>query len=125
MVAALGMFNTLTISLLERIKEIALMKILGMRKVDIRAIFLTESVIIGTVGGFLGIILGVALGSIANSILNHFAKLAGADQASVFYFAPLFIIGMIIFASLVGLSTGLYPARRATKVNALDVLRYE
>jgi len=125
MVAALGMFNTLTISLLERIKEIALMKILGMRKTDIRSIFLTESVIIGTVGGFFGIILGIALGSIANSILNHFAKLAGADQASVFYFAPLFIIGMIIFASLVGLSTGLYPARRATKVNALDVLRYE
>lgn len=124
-VAALGMFNTLTISLLERTKEIALMKILGMRKGDINRVFLTEAIILGIFGGILGIITGIIWGTIANLILNYFAVKAGGDPVSVFYYSPLFLIGMVIFSLLIGLLTGIYPARRATKVNALDVLRYE
>jgi len=124
-VAALGMFNTLTISLLERIKEIALMKILGMSKRDIDHLFLTESILIGITGGICGMIWGIILGSIANLILNHYAVKAGGDPVSVFYFSPLFMTGIFIFSILLGFLTGVYPARRATKVNALDVLRYE
>lgn len=124
-VAALGMFNTLTISLLERVKEIALMKILGMKKRDINNIFLTESILIGLLGGIVGMIVGVVLGDIANSVLNHYAVQAGGDPVGVFYYSPIFMTGMFIFSILLGLLTGLYPARRATRVNALDVLRYE
>jgi putative ABC transport system permease protein len=124
-VAALGMFNTLTISLLERVKEIALMKILGMKKRDINNIFLTESILIGLLGGVAGMVVGVILGNIANSILNHYAAKAGGDPVSVFYYSPIFMTGMLVFSILLGFFTGLYPARRATRVNALDVLRYE
>jgi len=85
-VASIGMFNTLTISLLERTKEIALMKILGMKKNDIRNIFLTEAVIFGIVGGVTGILVGDALSKIANSILNYFALKSGGNSVSVFYY---------------------------------------
>ncbi|PIT97316.1 hypothetical protein COT77_02160 [Candidatus Berkelbacteria bacterium CG10_big_fil_rev_8_21_14_0_10_41_12] len=124
-VAALGMFNTLTISLLERTKEVALLKILGTKKEDVSKIFLVEALAVGTVGGALGIILGYVLGIIANSILNHLAIQAGGEMIKVFAYPLTFLLGVFIFSFIVGLLTGLYPARRATKINALDVLRYE
>jgi len=124
-VAALGMFNTLTISLLERIKEIALMKILGMKKKDINNLFLAEAIVLGVIGGTIGMVVGIAFGTVANQILNFFAKRAGGDPVQVFYFSPLFLIGIFLFSILLGLITGLYPAKRAARVNPLDVLRYE
>ena len=124
-VASLGMFNTLTISLMERMKEIALMKILGIKKKDVRSVFITESVIFGIVGGILGILLWIALSKIANSVLNYFAINAGADKVDVFYFPFWFILIIFAFSVLIGFLTGLYPSRRAAKVAPLDVMRYE
>lgn len=124
-VAILGMFNTLTISLLERIKEIALLKMLGMRKNDIKKIFLTESLLMGITGGLAGIMVGFAFGKLADYSLNYFALTAGGDAVSVFYF-PLGLTLTIFFVSFViGILSGLYPAQKAIKVRALDVLRYE
>lgn len=125
LVALLGMFNTLTISLLERIKEVALMKILGMNRKDVSNLFITEALTLGMVGGIVGIIWGMILGKIANSILNIFATRAGGDAVSVFYYPWSLLLGVALVAILVGFITGIYPARRAAKVNALDVLRYE
>ncbi|OGD64220.1 hypothetical protein A2215_04185 [Candidatus Berkelbacteria bacterium RIFOXYA2_FULL_43_10] len=125
LVASLGMFNTLTISLLERMKEVALLKILGMKKRDISIIFLTESIIFGIFGGFIGIIIGFGLGGIISSIFNAYALRAGGNRIELFY-APLwFIIVMVAFSVGVGLLTGLYPSRRASRVAPLDVIRYE
>jgi ABC-type antimicrobial peptide transport system permease subunit len=124
-VAVLGMFNTLTISLLERIKEIALLKMLGMKKRDINSIFLTESVILGFSGGTLGLGLGIGACQVANAILNHYARSMGGEAVSVFYFPISFIITIMAVSLLTGFLTGLYPARRAVKIKALDVLRYE
>jgi putative ABC transport system permease protein len=124
-VAMLGMFNTLTISLLERIKEIALMKMLGMRRKDINRIFLTESMMLGLFGGVLGLLLGIISGKAANSILNHYAISRGAEAAVVFYSPTRFIIVIVLLSLIIGFLTGLYPARRAMKVKPLDVLRYE
>lgn len=124
-VASIGMFNTLTISLLERTKEIALMKILGMKKKDIRNIFLTEALIFGLIGGLLGLTFSFVLSQISNSILNHFAVQAGGDSVKLYFYPIWFIAVIIFFALLIGFLTGFYPARRATKLDALDVLRYE
>ena len=125
LVALLGMFNTLTISLLERIKEVALMKILGMSRRDIRNLFIAEALSLGLAGGILGIIWGVILGTVTNAILNFFAVRAGGESVSLFYYSFIFILSVIIIAVLVGFVTGIYPARRAAKVNPLDILRYE
>jgi ABC-type antimicrobial peptide transport system permease subunit len=124
-VAILGMFNTLTISLLERIKEVALMKMLGMRRKDINSIFLTESVLLGLAGGIFGMLLGVLAGKIVNLILNHYARNMGGEAVTVFYSPVIFIVAIVAVSILVGFLTGIYPARRAVKVKALDVLRYE
>lgn len=124
-VATLGMFNTLTISLLERTKEVALLKILGMRNRDISSIFLTEAISIGTFGGLIGLAWGYLLGLIANDVFNYFATKSGGQPVSVFLFPLWFMLSMLIFAVFIGFLTGIYPARRATKINALDVLRYE
>ena len=124
-VAALGMFNTLTISLLERTKEVALLKILGMRNRDISAVFLTEAMSIGIFGGVVGVVSGYLLGLLANSMFNYFAMKAGGESVSVFYFPLWFVLSIWAFAVVLGIVTGIYPARRATKIKALDVLRYE
>lgn len=124
-VAALGMFNTLTISLMERIREIALMKVLGMGKKDIRSIFITEAAMLGIFGGVVGVLAGYLMSLLANGILNRIAINAGGEPANIFYLPAWFVITVILFSLLIGFLTGLYPARRASRINALDVMRYE
>lgn len=124
-VASLGMFNTLTISLLERTKEVALLKILGMRAKSIMKVFTVEALVMGILGGIFGILLGIGIGKVINAILNSYALKAGGDAVAVFYFPVWFLIVVFIFAVLIGFFCGLYPAIRATRINALDVLRYE
>jgi len=65
------------------------------------------------------------LNNIANKIFNHYAAAAGAENISLFLTPMWFLIATFAFAFVVGILTGLYPARRATRVHALDVLRYE
>lgn len=124
-VAALGTFNTLTISLLERIREVGLMKALGMRNRDIYKLFLLESLIIGVFGGILGLGVGVILGKAINLLLLILANRSGAEVISLFSTPWSFALGVAFFSILVGFLTGLYPAKRAVKINALDALKYE
>jgi len=124
-VASLGMFNTLTISLLERMKEISLMKMLGMRRKDVRDLFITEAVIIGMIGGVTGVFIGFVLQEIINTSLNRYALSAGGDPVSIFYLPIWFIIAMLLFSFCVGILTGIYPSYRASRVNPLDVVRFE
>lgn len=125
LVASIGMFNTMTISLLERIKEIGVMRALGAGDQDIWKLFLTEAWIIGIGGSILGVVVGIGSSQVANLVFNIFAKTLGGEAQSVFLFPPVLVVGMIIFAQLVAVATGLYPAYRAVKVNPLDALRYE
>lgn len=124
-VSAIGMFNTMTIALLERIQEIGIMKSLGASKSDIWKLFLVESVIIGFLGGVSGIIIGILGGKFLNYGINKLASSLGGQEINLFYTPQEFILGVLIFATIVGFLTGLYPARRASKLNALDALRYK
>jgi ABC-type antimicrobial peptide transport system permease subunit len=124
-VAALGAFNTLTISLLERIREVGLFKALGMKNKDIYKLFMAESFIIGLSGGVLGLFIGESLGLAINMILTILAKRAGTDSITVFLTPFSFAVSVAIFSIIVGFLTGWYPARRAVKLNPLDALRYE
>ena len=124
-VAALGTFNTLTISLLERTREVGLFKALGMRNKDIYKLFLAESIYIGIFGGILGLLIGLGIGDILNSVLAYLADKSGADKISVFITPGTFVAWTALFSLFVGFLTGWYPARRAVKISALDALRNE
>ncbi len=124
-VASLGMFNTLTVSLLERTREIGLLKAMGMKSREVRDLFLAESMIMGTFGGVSGIIIGVLLGKIIELGLGVYAVSQGAGGLKLVQMPFLFASSIILLAFTVGILTGLYPARRATKISALNALRYE
>lgn len=124
-VAALGMFNTLTVSLLERTREVGLMKAMGMKSSEVQELFLTESMMMGFFGGILGIILGWFLGKLIGIFLSLFSIFKGVGFVDVSYIPLPFILVIILLSLLVGLVTGIYPAKRATKISALNALRYE
>lgn len=124
-VASLGMFNTLTVSLLERTREVGLMKSMGMRSFEVRELFLTESMIIGLAGGTLGLLLGIIGGKILSLALSVLSISQGSDFINVSIVPWNFAIAIILTSLVVGFLTGLYPARRATRISALNALRYE
>lgn len=125
LVAVLGMFNTLTVSLLERTREVGVLKSNGAVMRDIWRIFLSEALAISFVGGVLGILFGVALGQAVNIIFNILAQRNGSEPVDFFYTPLYFVAFTIILTVVIGFITGYYPAKRATKINALDALKYE
>lgn len=125
-VAILGMFNTLTISLLERTKEIGLMIALGARSRDMNRLFVLEATILSLVGAVVGIALSIILGFIINLVMNFYAKGRGVtDSFSVFSNPWWLIAGMIVFMVFVGLIVVFFPARRAEHISPIEALRRE
>lgn len=124
-VAALGMFNTLTVSLLERTREVGLMKAMGMKSSEVQELFLTESMLMGFFGGILGIFVGFIAGKLAGLVLSLFAIFKGIGFVDISYIPFPFILVVVFLSLLVGIVTGIYPAKRATKISALNALRYE
>ena len=124
-VAALGMFNTLTVSLLERTREVGLMKAMGMKSDEVKSLFLTESMIMGLYGGILGLILGLLIGKVVSIVLSALSIVKGVGFVDISYVPPVFVIVVLFLSLLVGIATGYFPAKRATKISALNALRYE
>jgi putative ABC transport system permease protein len=125
LVAAIGLLNTMTISLLERTNEIGIMRALGASRRDIQLLFLIESALIGFAGGVIGIILGFVSGLIVNGILNVILRSLGGEALFLFATPLWFIIFVLISSAGVGVLAGIYPARRASQLNTLTALRYK
>jgi putative ABC transport system permease protein len=125
LVSAIGMFNTMTIALLERTNEIGIMRSIGVTRADVQRLFITESMVMGFLGGVGGIIMGIILGELVNlgfSLLAH--RLGGA--AVDLFVVPWWFVGVIlVFSSFIGLLTGIFPALRAAKMDPLEALRYK
>jgi putative ABC transport system permease protein len=125
-VAVLGMFNTLTISLLERTKEIGLMFALGARSVDMRRLFMFEAFFLSIFGSAIGMFGAFVIGRIVNIVMNAFASRRGVqDSFDVFAYPAYVIVGVFAFMVIVGLIVVYLPARRAEKINPIDALRRE
>jgi len=122
-VSAIGMFNTMTVTLLERTKEIGIMRTIGGSPLKIKVMFLTESVLMGTLGGVVGIGIGVGGGLTINFFLNMVAKKMGGTSISLFYFPIPFLSFIAIFSVIMGYLTGLFPSKRAGSLNPLDAIR--
>ncbi len=119
------MFNTLTISLLEKTREISFMKILGTSGSDIWRLFIGEAILIGFIGTSLGIFSGLAIGGVLNSFLINLAESSGNKPVEIFYAPPIFVIITFAVAMLISFLTGVYPSIRASKIDALETMRYE
>ncbi len=124
-VSAIGMFNTMTVTLLERTKEIGIMRTIGASPRDIKLLFVSESIIVGFLGGVSGIVMGVTLGFAVNIMLNIAASQFGGKSVDLFSFPVWFLVFIAIFSGTVGYLTGIFPARRASLLNPLDAIRYE
>lgn len=123
-IAVLGMFNTLTISLLERTKEIGLMITLGARRRDIRRLFVIEAVGLSFIGGITGSIVAFICSRIADFILNGLARSRGvAESFTVFSFQPGLLLGTVTFSILLGLIVVYIPAKRAASTNPIEALK--
>ena len=120
LVGAIGIMNTMFTSVLERTRDIGVMKAIGAKNSDILTIFLLESGLLGLVGGIIGIILGMALSKLVEIIATH--ALGPVLKA---YFPWYLILGALLFSFIVGCLSGIMPARRASKLNPVDALRYE
>ena len=117
----MGIANTMYTSVLERTKEIGVMKAVGAENKDILMIFLIESGLLGLVGALIGIILGFGIGQgieyiAVNQLNTNLLRVATPTWL---------IVGCLVFGFLIGAASGLFPARRASKVNVVDALRYE
>lgn len=124
-VAALGIINTMVMSILERRKEIGIMKSIGASEKEIKSIFFVEASVIGFLGAVFGIGLGWVVTRIANQIMN--SKLIPEEMPPVdmFYFPWWLITGAVVFSVLLSLGAGLYPASRAARTDPVNALRYE
>jgi ABC-type antimicrobial peptide transport system permease subunit len=125
-IAVLGMFNTLTISLLERTSEIGLMITMGARKADIARLMIFEALLLSVFGGIGGIILAWIVGEIINIALTAYAHTNGVTGTiHAFSVTPLLVLASIGLTIVAGLLVAYYPSRRATRINPIDALRFE
>ncbi len=126
-VAALGITNTMIMSVLERTREIGIIKALGARNGQIQAIFLIEGVLIGLLGG----LLGLALAYLASFPGDRIAKAIMEPQThtpipgSIFIFPAWLVLGAPLIACLITTLAAVYPARRASRVDPITSLRHE
>ncbi len=113
-VGGIGVMNIMLVSITERTKEIGTRKALGATNASIRLQFITESIVICTIGGIIGIFLGLLMGAIAMKVMDATAT---PSLESI-----LIAVG---FSMLIGVFFGYYPANKAAKLNPIDALRYE
>lgn len=114
LVGGIGVMNIMLVSITERTREIGTRKALGATNGSIRLQFITESIVICLIGGFIGIALGLILGSTATNVLGYEAN---ASMGSIVF--------SVAFSILIGVFFGYYPANKAAKMNPIEALRYE
>jgi putative ABC transport system permease protein len=124
-VASIGIINTLVMAILERRREIGIMKAVGASDGDVRGLFFAEAGAMGLLGGVCGTILGWVIGRVINFGTNIYLKRQGFPPEHI-WSVPLWLVaGAVGFAFVVSLLSGLYPASRAARLDPVQALRYE
>jgi putative ABC transport system permease protein len=124
-VATLGIINTLVMAILERRREIGILKALGAADRDVKQLFFVEAGVMGLFGGALGVVFGWFIGRALTWGTNVYLHRQNLPSAHVFSVPWWLVLGAIAFAVIVSLIAGLYPASRAAKLNPVEALRYE
>jgi putative ABC transport system permease protein len=122
LVGSVGIANTMFTSVLEKTKEIGIMKSIGAKNGDIMMIFLLNAAIVGLVGGILGICLGTGISSLLPFLGM---RIMGMGEEVTTVITPMLLIYAILLAVGIGIAAGVIPAYRASKLRPVDALRYE
>ncbi|MEM4704356.1 MAG: FtsX-like permease family protein [Candidatus Bathyarchaeia archaeon] len=137
LVAGIGIMNIMTVSVMERTREIGILKAIGAKSRTVLAMFLSEALLIGVIGGLIGMLTGYGASYGFAYILSNFvqsqqrrtAGLGGPEEPQSMTINPLFspewTVVAFVFAIVVCVIFGLYPARKASKLNPVEALRYE
>ena len=124
LVAGIGIMNIMIVSLIERTREIGILKALGMKSRTVLTIFLGESVIIGLMGAVIGIVLGWILANVTARVLGS-GLFGGGGFTVTPLLTPEVLVGALVFGVGVSVIFALYPAWRASKLKPVEALRYE
>ncbi len=124
-ISAMGMLNTLSVSLLQRTKEVGILKALGAKRSDIFKMFIFEAFLISFLGGSLGLLFGYGGAKGINTGVNFLAQKYDVASMNFVQLPSAFVISIVVFIFFLGLITGIFPALRASKIHALEALRYE
>ena len=122
LVGSVGIANTMFTSVLEKTKEIGIMKAIGAKNRDIMLIFMFNAAMVGMVGGLLGIALGAA---ISRSLSQLGLRMMGPGGTLTTYLPPQLLLYTLLLAIGIGITAGVIPAYRASKLKPVDALRYE
>ena len=121
-VSGFGIFNILMMIIYEKMPDIAILKAVGFKDRDIRKLFLTESIVIGAIGGIAGLVMGFILTHIIGSIKMDIKGFVSMEYLK-FNSSPLFYIFGYLFALVVTTFAGYIPARKASKIDPIDIIR--
>ncbi len=124
-VASLGIINTLVMAILERRREIGVLKALGATDGDVKSLFFAEASAMGLFGGVFGVAFGWLIGRALTFGASFYLRNQGLPSVNISYVPWWLALGAVGFAILVSLAAGLYPAARAAKLNPVEALRYE
>jgi ABC-type antimicrobial peptide transport system permease subunit len=126
LVTSFGIANTMIMSILERTREIGIMKAIGAEDREIKLIFFFEAAVIGLTGGVLGSLAAWGIDAVANRLAYRFIlKPQGASFVDFFYLPPYLWLGAITFALSVSILAALYPAARAASIDPVRALRHD
>ncbi len=126
LVASFGIANTMIMSILERTREIGIMKAIGAEDREIKLIFFVEAAVIGLAGGVLGVLAAWAIDTLSNALAyRYLLKPRGASFVDFFALPPYLWLGAILFAILVAILAALYPAARAARIDPVKALRHD
>ncbi len=126
LVATIGIANTMVMAIYERTREIGILKAMGASRGEIRQMFMLEAGFIGLIGGVIGLLLGWLVGFGLNQVIPIYLRYRQLPVHGNFFVVTLALaVGVIVFATLIGLAAGLLPAQRAAKLDPLEALRHE
>jgi ABC-type lipoprotein export system ATPase subunit/ABC-type antimicrobial peptide transport system permease subunit len=124
-VSAIMILVIMLMEILERTREVGILKAVGAKRSDIRNLFILETIIIGSIGGIFGLVIGIIVIDILNYFINIFIKSSGGAATTLFSSPLYFYLLVFLFGIFIAVIAGIYPSSKASKMNPIDALRYE